>query len=70
MDKPIDKIRHDCLLLFEQSKGFEFRIKGTPLTDICDGVDYKMQHVKGLNYGDFHIDLCELTGSISKSILN
>ncbi len=61
-DNGIDKIRRDCLLLFEQSIGYEFRVKGTLLTDICDGVNKIDQMVQGRKYGDFHIDLCELTG--------
>jgi hypothetical protein len=66
LEQPIDKIRRDCLLLFEQSVGFEFRIKGSPLMDICDGVNWKDQHVIGQKYGNFHIDLCELTGKENK----
>ncbi len=62
LEQPIDKIRQDCLLLFKQSVGWEFRVKGTQLIDICDGIDLKYQHVIGLRYGNFHIDLCELTG--------
>ncbi len=68
IEQPIDKIRRDCLLLFEQSIGLEFRIKASPLNDICDGVDWKNQMVKGRKYGDFHIDLCELTGRQNKII--
>lgn len=59
-----EKIERDCLLLFEQSIGHEFRIKATPLTDICVGVDKKNKMVKGQKYGDFAVSLCELTGKI------
>jgi hypothetical protein len=55
-------IKHDCLMMFEQSIGFEFRLKGQILTDICDGVDWDTMMVKGRKYGNFAVELCELTG--------
>lgn len=57
-------IERSLLLLFEQSVGYIFRVKGTPLTDIVDGVDWQNKMVKGRNYGDFAVDLCELVGGI------
>lgn len=61
-------IRKNCLLLFEQSFGWRFRVKGTPLEDVIVGVDHDLQMVKGKEYGDFHIDICELTSSTKSSI--
>src|ERR1700741_2772700 len=40
-------IRHQLMHLFEQSKNWEFRIKGTPLTDVCEGVDWENNMVIG-----------------------
>jgi hypothetical protein len=57
----LNKIRRDCLLLFEQSLGWKFRVKGTPLVDEVTGVDHTLQMVCGKQYGNFHIDLCQLT---------
>jgi hypothetical protein len=57
----VERIRRQCLLLFEQSVGWSFRVKGTPLIDVVTGVDHKLQMVKGKQYGDFHVDLCEIT---------
>lgn len=58
------RIEHDCMLLFEQSVGYGFRIKGTPLHDIVDGVDWPTKMVKGKKYGDFAVSLCELDGAL------
>ena len=56
-------IEHDLLTMFEQSIGYEFRIKATPLKDIVEGVDWKNKMVRGRTYGDFAVSLCELTGT-------
>ena len=55
------KIRRDLMLLFEQSVGWQVRLKGQDFRFICRGVDWKMNHVCS-DYGNFHVDLCELTG--------
>ena len=55
-------IRHNLMVLFEQSKNFEFRIKGTALIDVVEGVDWDTSMVKGRTYGNFAVDLCELRG--------
>lgn len=55
------KIRRDLMLLFEQSVGYEFRLKGTEFVAVCRGVDWKFMMVKS-DYGDFSVDICELTG--------
>lgn len=55
-------IRHNLMKLFEDSVNYEFRIKGTPLVDVVEGVDWETMHVKGRTYGNFHVDLCELRG--------
>jgi hypothetical protein len=55
-------IRLNRLILFADSIGFEFRIKGSDLTDIVDGIDRQYEMVKGKKNGDFHVDVCELTG--------
>lgn len=62
----IDNIRENCLLLFEQSVGYKFRVKGTPLIDEVTGVDHKLKMVCGKQYGNFHVDLCELTNEDSQ----
>lgn len=36
--------------------------------DVCEGVDWKTQMVIGRKYGNFHIDLCELTGKENQII--
>lgn len=59
LDKEIE--RH-LMVMFEQSVGYEFRVKASPLTDIVDGVDWKDKMIKGRKYGDFAVSLCELTG--------
>jgi ribosomal protein L37E len=64
MNTNLEKIRQDCMKLFEQSVGYEFRVKGTPLKDFVAGVDYKYMHVVGRQFGNFHIDLVELTGKV------
>jgi hypothetical protein len=61
-ETPLDEIRRQLLVLFADSIGYEFRIKGTPLTDTIIGVDVLKLMVIGRTYGDFHVDLCELTG--------
>jgi hypothetical protein len=61
------KIRHDLMHLFEQSVNFEFRIKGTPMVDVCEGVDWSTMMVKGRTYGNFAVDLCELRGRTRES---
>jgi hypothetical protein len=66
----LDEIRNKCLLLFEQSVGWKFRVKGTPLVDEITGIDKDKKLVKGNMYGDFHIDLCELTNTDDVSIAN
>jgi hypothetical protein len=48
-------------LLFEQSVGYEFRLKCTEFRAICRGVDWKWMMVKS-DYGNFAVHLCELTG--------
>jgi hypothetical protein len=58
----LEEIREQCIKLFADSIGYEFRIKGTPLTDTIVGIDALRMMVVGRTYGDFHIDLCELTG--------
>lgn len=60
-------IEHDLLTMFEQSVGYIFRVKGTPIQDIVDGVDWKLKLVKGRKYGDFGVHLCELCGGIKVS---
>ena len=67
-ETPLDEIRRQLLVLFAESKGYEFRIKGTPLTDIIEDVDHEFLMVIGRNYGAFHIDLCEFTGKQTKDI--
>lgn len=59
-----EKIERDLLILFEDSVGYEFRVKGTPLVDVCTGVDKDKKMVCGQKYGDFSVSLCELTGKI------
>jgi hypothetical protein len=61
------RIQHDCMTLFEQSVGYEFRVKATPLTDIVDGVDWRNMTVRGRKYGDFGVHLCELTGPVKQN---
>lgn len=62
----IDKIRRQLMVMFEQSVGYEFRVKGSvagvELTDYVKGVDWKNNHVCGETYGNFHVDFLELTG--------
>jgi hypothetical protein len=55
-------IRLNRLILFADSIGYEFRIKGAELTDIVAGIDRQYEMVKGKKNGDFHVDVCELTG--------
>lgn len=57
----LKKIRRQMMLLFEQSVGWKFRLKGTPLVDVVTGVDWQFMHVCGKQYGNHHVDLCELT---------
>lgn len=57
-----EHIERDLLNLFEQSVGYNFRIKGTPLVDVVEGIDRKNKMVKGRTYGDFAVYLCELCG--------
>jgi hypothetical protein len=64
--RKIDKIRKDCLLLFEQSFGWKFRVKGTDTIDTIIGVDHASQMVKGKEHKEFHIDECQLTSSSEK----
>ena len=59
--KPDPKIERDLMLLFEQSIGWEFRLKGTAFVAVCRGVDWKNMTVKS-DYGDFGVHICELTG--------
>jgi hypothetical protein len=66
----LKKIRDHCMHLFDQSRGWKFRIKGTPLIDEIQGVDWDHDHVIGKQYGNFHIDLCELTTTNETSITN
>lgn len=60
-DEKVQKIRRNMLHLFDQSVGFEVRIKGSPLVTVVEGVDWEFQHVC-TPYGNFHVDYCELTG--------
>lgn len=60
-DPKLNSIREDLLTLFEQSVGWKFRIKGSPLVDVVAGIDRSNKHVCGKMYGNFHVDLCELT---------
>ena len=55
------EIRRQLMVLFEQSVGYEVRLKGQDFRFICKGVDWKENHVCS-DYGNFHVDLCELTG--------
>jgi hypothetical protein len=57
-----EKIIQSLLVMFEQSIGYEFRVKGSALVDICIGVDRVQKLVRGKKYGDFGVHLCELTG--------
>jgi hypothetical protein len=59
----IQRIRKSLLHLFDQSKGYEFRVKGSVITDFVKEVYFELNLVRGEQYGTFHIDLCELTGS-------
>ncbi len=59
-----EKIERKLLIMFEQSIGYEFRVKGTPLVDVCTGVDKIMKTVRGQKYGNFGVHLCELTGKV------
>lgn len=56
--------------LFAQSVGMKFRVKGTPLIDEITGVDRKLMMVKGKMYGNFAVDLCELTNTEDHSNTN
>jgi hypothetical protein len=58
----VQEIRLQRLILFSESIGYEFRIKGAELTDIVAGIDRRYEMVKGEKNGDFHVDICELTG--------
>lgn len=60
-DPRLINIRKNMLLLFEQSHGWKFRVKGTPLVDVVAYVKKDTCMVGGKQYGEFHIDLCELT---------
>jgi hypothetical protein len=62
-----EHIERDLMLLFEQSVGYEFRVKATPLRDVVDGVDWKNKMVKGRKYGDFAVSLCELCGGVKNN---
>lgn len=57
-----EQIIDQLLTLFEQSKGYEFRVKGTILTAVVDGVDRESRMVISNKYGSFAVSLCELTG--------
>lgn len=57
-----EKITQDLMLMFEQSIGLPFRIKGTVLTDVVEGVNKRFNMVRGRKYGDFAVSLCELVG--------
>jgi hypothetical protein len=58
----MEEIIKNLLHLFNDSIGWEFRVKGSNLKDTIEGVNGKLQLVKGKKYGEFAPDLIELTG--------
>lgn len=74
MSKKDDNIRknidNDCMHLFEQSVGMKVRVKGTPLVDEIEGVNWELMTVKCKMYGEFGVHLCELTNTDETSITN
>jgi hypothetical protein len=72
-EKSIERLRQirlHHLQLFQFSTGRNFHLKGSPLVDEIIGVDHEMQLVKGKQYGDFHIDLCELVPTSVNKVLS
>jgi hypothetical protein len=69
-DPTARKILDDCMELFGQSIGMRFRVKGTPVIDEIEGIDWEIMMVKGKMYGNFSIELCELTNTDDTSITN
>ena len=66
----MEKIKNQLMVLFEQSVGMKFRVKGTPLVDEITGVDWGLMMVKGKLYGNFAVDLCELANTEENSNTN
>ncbi|AHM62329.1 tyrosine type site-specific recombinase [Flammeovirgaceae bacterium 311] len=59
-----EAIEKQLLDLFEESIGWEFRVKGqkNELRDIVEGVNHDFKMVRGRKYGAFPVAYCELTG--------
>lgn len=59
-----EQIEKQLLELFEESIGWEFRVKGkdNQLIDIVESVNHSLKSVQGRKYGLFPIGYCELTG--------
>jgi len=69
-DPKAKKILNDLMHLFEQSVGWKVKIKGTPLVDTIEGVNWELMTVKCKMYGEFGVHLCELTNTDDTSITN
>lgn len=62
--KTENELRAEKLLLFERSTGKQFTVKAKgirlQLFDEVTGINREHDHVCGKEYGNFHVDYCEL----------